>query len=142
MHHHGWSGQQQSRHNNWQGGNIFSLSIDFKTIFVDDWIIYGTTWRIYVGSTSSSVAKPVRMISIFIYIINNICTLSRFSINYKNRIWKHEVMLKKSERSAVQQSHQINGVVVGNGVSVPVSENNIISVTHNVSTKNQITPIG
>ena len=65
----------------------------------------------------------------------------RFSINYKNRIWKHEVMLKKSERSEVQQNQQINGMVVGNGMSVPVSENNIISVTHNVSTKNQITPL-
>ena len=65
----------------------------------------------------------------------------RFSINYKNRIWKHEVMLKKSERSEVQQNQQINGMVVGNGMSVPVSENNIISVTHNVSTKNQIAPL-
>ena len=50
-------------------------------------------------------------------------------------------MLKKSERSEVQQNQQINGMVVGNGMSVPVSENNIISVTHNVSTKNQITPL-
>ena len=81
---------------------------------------------------------------------------TRFSINYKNRVWKHEVMLKKSERSQEGQNHQINGVTISNGgkyrndsfemlffIFYLVQDNAIVNVApFDGNLKNKITPIG
>ena len=50
-------------------------------------------------------------------------------MNYKNRVWKHEVMLKKSERAELEKY-----VENMNHRGKPTSQNSV--------TSNQVTPVG
>ena len=69
---------------------------------------------------------------------------SRFSINYKNRIWKHEVMVKKAERSEGEGGgggHQLSGATVTTNGGWPGTENGG-AVSHSAYQGAGITPIG
>ena len=70
------------------------------------------------GVPGKLIGAFTALLGVFILALPVPLILNTFSITYKNRVWKHEVMLKKAEKSAESENHDqnINGVaVISNG---------------------------